>query len=64
MAKPEINDVIEHSEPTFERVVTGKVVQLLDNQFVYEVHKYLQIKQAQECVYIMILMNHGKKFKE
>jgi len=42
MAKPEINDMIEHSEPTFERVVTGKVVQLLDNQFVYEVHKVVE----------------------
>ena len=39
MAKPEINDMIEHS---FERVATGKVVQLLDTQFVYEVHKVVE----------------------
>ena len=33
MAKPDINDMIEHSEPYFERVATGKVVELFDTQF-------------------------------
>ena len=40
--KPEIGDRIEHSEPYFERVATGKVVQLLDTQFLYEVHKIVE----------------------
>ena len=42
MAKPEVDDMIEHSEPAFDRVVTGKVVELLDSQFIYEVHKLVE----------------------
>jgi len=42
MAKPEVGDMIEHSEPSFQRVATGKVVQLLDTQFIYEVHKVVE----------------------
>ena len=42
MAKPEVDDIIEHSEPASERVATGKVVQLLGSQFVYEVHKIVE----------------------
>ena len=42
MAQPEVGDMIEHSEPPFERVSTGKVVQLLGSQFVYEVHKLVE----------------------
>ena len=42
MANPDINDMIEHSEPYFERVATGKVVELLDSQFIYEVHKIVE----------------------
>jgi len=42
MARPEVGDTIEHSEPYFERVATGKVVQLLDTQFLYEVHKIVE----------------------
>ena len=42
MAKPEVNDMIEHSEPTFDRVATGKVIELLDLQFIYEVHKVVE----------------------
>ena len=39
MAKPEVNDIIEHSEPGMDRIATGKVIELLDLQFIYEVHK-------------------------
>ena len=39
MAKPEVDDMIEHSEPGMDRVATGKVVELLSSQFIYEVHK-------------------------
>ena len=42
MAKPEVGDMIEHSEPAFDRVATGKVVELLDLQFIYEVHKLVE----------------------
>ena len=42
MAKPEINDMIEHSEPEFDRVAIGKVTELLDSQFIYEVHKVVE----------------------
>ena len=42
MAKPEVNDMIEHSEPVFDRVATGKVVELLSSQFIYEVHKVVE----------------------
>ena len=42
MAKPEVDDMIEHSEPAFDRVATGKVVELLDSQFIYEVHKLVE----------------------
>ena len=42
MAKPEVNDMIEHSEPTFDRVATGKVTELLSSQFIYEVHKVVE----------------------
>ena len=42
MAKPEVGDMIEHSEPSFDRVATGKVVELLGAQFVYEVHKVVE----------------------
>ena len=42
MAKPSIGDMIEHSEPEFERVVTGKVIELFDLQFLYEVHKVVE----------------------
>ena len=42
MAKPEVDDIIEHSEPAFDRVATGKVVELLDSQFIYEVHKLVE----------------------
>ena len=42
MAKPEVGDMIEHSEPTYDRVATGKVVELLDSQFIYEVHKLVE----------------------
>ena len=42
MAKPEVGDMIEHSEPSFDRVATGKVVELLSSQFVYEVHKVVE----------------------
>jgi len=42
MAKPEVNDMIELSEPTLDRVVTGKVTELLDSQFIYEVHKVVE----------------------
>jgi len=34
--------MIEHSEPSFDRVATGKVVELLGAQFVYEVHKVVE----------------------
>jgi hypothetical protein len=34
--------MIEHSEPTYDRVATGKVVELLDSQFIYEVHKLVE----------------------
>ena len=33
---PSLGDVIVHHEPTFNRTNTGKVVQLLSQQFVYE----------------------------
>ena len=39
MAKPEVNDMIENCEPYCERVATGKVIELLDSQFIYEVQK-------------------------
>ena len=42
MAKPDINDMIEHSETYFERVATGKVIELFDTQFLYEVHKVVE----------------------
>ena len=42
MAKPEVGDMIKHSEPAFDRVATGKVVELLDLQFIYEVHKLVE----------------------
>ena len=42
MAKPSIGDMIEHSEPEFDRVVTGKVIELFDLQFLYEVHKVVE----------------------
>ena len=42
MANPEVGDMIEHSEPAFDRVATGKVVELLDSQFIYEVHKLVE----------------------
>ena len=42
MAKPEVDDIIEHSEPLAKRVTTGKVIQLLESQFVYEVHKIVE----------------------
>ena len=42
MAKPEVDDMIEHSEPAFDRVAKGKVVELLDSQFIYEVHKLVE----------------------
>ena len=42
MAKPEVDDMIEHYEPAFDRVATGKVVELLDSQFIYEVHKLVE----------------------
>ena len=42
MAKPDINDMIEHSEPYFEIVATGKVIELFDTQFLYEVHKVVE----------------------
>lgn len=42
MAKPEVGDIIEHSEPSFDRVATGKVVELLSSQFIYEVHKVVE----------------------
>ena len=42
MVKPEVGDMIEHSEPTYDRVATGKVVELLDSQFIYEVHKLVE----------------------
>ena len=42
MAKPEVGDMIEHSEPSFDRVATGKVVELLSSQFIYEVHKVVE----------------------
>ena len=42
MAKPEVDDIIEHSEPASERVATGKVTELLGAQFVYEVHKIVE----------------------
>ena len=42
MAKPEVGDMIEHSEPASDRVATGKVVELLDLQFIYEVHKLVE----------------------
>ena len=42
MAKPEVNDMIEHSEPAFDRVATGKVTELLSSQFIYEVHKVVE----------------------
>jgi len=34
--------MIEHSEPGMDRVATGKVVELLGAQFVYEVHKVVE----------------------
>ena len=42
MAKPEVNDMIEHSEPAFDRVATGKVTELLSSQFIYEVHNVIE----------------------
>ena len=42
MAKQEVGDMIEHSEPSFDRVATGKVVELLSSQFIYEVHKVVE----------------------
>ena len=42
MAKPDINDMIEHTEPYFQRVATGKVGELFDTQFLYEVHKIVE----------------------
>lgn len=36
MKKPSLNDVIVHHEPGFSRTNTGKVVQLLAMQFIYE----------------------------
>jgi|TARA_R110001599_G_scaffold9306_5_gene46107 hypothetical protein len=36
MKKPSIGDLIEHTEPCFARTKTGKVVQLLSDQFVYK----------------------------
>ncbi len=34
--KPNIGDIIVHNEPTFNRESTGKVIQLLGLQFIYE----------------------------
>ncbi len=42
MVLPNIGANIEHYKPTDDRVTTGKVVELLDSQFVYEVHKIIQ----------------------
>ena len=42
MARPEVNDIIEHSEPSMHRVATGKVTELLDLHFIYEVHKVVE----------------------
>ena len=39
MAQPKVGNIIEHSEPGMDRVATGKVVELLSSQFIYEVHK-------------------------
>lgn len=36
---PELGDYIEHSEPAFNRVNEGTVVQLLSMQFIYETPK-------------------------
>lgn len=36
---PELGDYIEHSEPAFNRVNEGTVVQLLAMQFIYETPK-------------------------
>ena len=37
--EPAIGDYIQHSEPAFDRVNEGKVVQLLAMQFIYETPK-------------------------
>ncbi|MGY9008021.1 MAG: hypothetical protein ACKVI2_05210 [Candidatus Pelagibacterales bacterium] len=42
MAQPKVGNIIEHSEPGMDRVATGKVVELLSSQFVYEVHKVVE----------------------
>jgi len=34
--KPNIGDIILHKEPAFHRENTGKVIQLLGMQFIYE----------------------------
>ncbi len=34
--KPELNDEIIHTEYTYNRVNQGKVIQLLDMQFLYQ----------------------------
>lgn len=34
--KPEVGDKIEHTEPHFDRVTTGTVVQILSAQFSYK----------------------------
>ena len=34
--KPKLKDQIIHHEPSFNRVNQGKVIQLLDMQFLYE----------------------------
>ena len=36
---PKIGDVIVHNEPAFNRTNSGKVIQLLSMQFVYETEK-------------------------
>ena len=42
MAQPKVGNIIEHSEPGMDRVATGKVVELLSSQFVYEVYKVVE----------------------
>lgn len=37
--KPEVGDIIEHIEPHFNRVNTGKVVNILSAQFCYVTDK-------------------------
>lgn len=60
MAQPKVGNIIEHSEPGMRRVASGKVVQLLGSQFVYEVHKitendkekiYTKNKSIRMCLY-------------